>query len=508
MIVFLVGNRIDLDTERVISREEGAEKAKTINARFFEVSAKTGENVNELFYAIASSFFHTFVQTTQIKARMPVLDSRPLQQTVLSLSSNGLQRTEKSHFGDRFTFFIGEYCYSCPTVIAEFLSPRVSLMRSADWTIDEFHLETADPHEWFSGFFGLGFGHELTIDNELRSEHLNFLRSICEELSNSELLDKLLPPLQERPSRAELISRLEFLSLAGLECTMELKGLALLFYEFDGTDLELLSLSTLERILSDPDLVLVSEDWFFDIICHLGSKECSYISLLRFVRFEFVSDKCITRAIDLITNSFEFLTRDIWQAFTYRLTLPVKPPPNTRQFVPMPLFDSKILWHLPNIFSPFGWRKLQLLYRGSSHGFGCKDFHRLCNGHSNTLTIIKTSENYIFGGYSPLEWRSRDSGVSDGSLKSFLFTIKNPHNLRPRIFVQQKKKHAIHDTPTTGPSFGAGYDILISAQSDSGLHSVSNLGVTYVNDTGLAGTSVFAGSSQFNVAEIEVFEVS
>jgi small GTP-binding protein len=56
IIMFLVGNKSDMDVDRVIPTEKGEEKAKEINAMFFEVSAKTGDRIDELFTAIASSF--------------------------------------------------------------------------------------------------------------------------------------------------------------------------------------------------------------------------------------------------------------------------------------------------------------------------------------------------------------------------------------------------------------------------------------------------------------------
>ena len=49
LFVCLVGNKIDLGDKRVISTEEGEKYSKDNNIYFMEVSAKTGENVNELF---------------------------------------------------------------------------------------------------------------------------------------------------------------------------------------------------------------------------------------------------------------------------------------------------------------------------------------------------------------------------------------------------------------------------------------------------------------------------
>jgi len=52
--IALVGNKIDLP-DRVISREEGQRLAREIHAVFVETSAKTGENVRNLFEKVAKS---------------------------------------------------------------------------------------------------------------------------------------------------------------------------------------------------------------------------------------------------------------------------------------------------------------------------------------------------------------------------------------------------------------------------------------------------------------------
>ncbi|MFX1449337.1 MAG: GTP-binding protein [Promethearchaeota archaeon] len=49
-IFILVGNKIDLESERVVSRESGEKKAKELDVEYFETSAKTGKHVNDLFY--------------------------------------------------------------------------------------------------------------------------------------------------------------------------------------------------------------------------------------------------------------------------------------------------------------------------------------------------------------------------------------------------------------------------------------------------------------------------
>ncbi|GLT93263.1 hypothetical protein SLE2022_110640 [Rubroshorea leprosula] len=48
-IKFLVGNKVDRESERVVSREEGMALAQKLKCCFFECSAKTRENVQQCF---------------------------------------------------------------------------------------------------------------------------------------------------------------------------------------------------------------------------------------------------------------------------------------------------------------------------------------------------------------------------------------------------------------------------------------------------------------------------
>lgn len=49
IVIVLVGNKIDLETNREVSTEEGEMFAEKHNIGFFEISAKTGVNVSECF---------------------------------------------------------------------------------------------------------------------------------------------------------------------------------------------------------------------------------------------------------------------------------------------------------------------------------------------------------------------------------------------------------------------------------------------------------------------------
>jgi len=50
--IMLVGNKLDLETERVVSTDSGRKTAEKWGAGFIETSAKIPKNVNELFYEL------------------------------------------------------------------------------------------------------------------------------------------------------------------------------------------------------------------------------------------------------------------------------------------------------------------------------------------------------------------------------------------------------------------------------------------------------------------------
>mmetsp|Transcript_862 Transcript_862/g.1722 ORF Transcript_862/g.1722 Transcript_862/m.1722 type:complete len:211 (+) Transcript_862:42-674(+) len=53
IVIMLVGNKVDLEEKREVSQEEGKKMAEEHSVMFMEASAKTGQNVQEVFREIA-----------------------------------------------------------------------------------------------------------------------------------------------------------------------------------------------------------------------------------------------------------------------------------------------------------------------------------------------------------------------------------------------------------------------------------------------------------------------
>jgi hypothetical protein len=153
----------------------------------------------------------------------------------------------------------------------------------------------------------------------------------------------------------------------------------------------------------------------------------------------------------------------------------------------------------PEIFTEFRGKRFSVLWRGSRDGFGPRDFHSRCDGHANTLTVILDTKGNVFGGFTPVKWESRNWNGKEGkennrykaddSLRSFVFTLKNPHNIPARRFAlkAEQKWQAICCDSLYGPHFR---DIVVSENCNANIDSWTRLGCAYTNDTGLDGWGI------------------
>jgi len=55
VVIMLVGNKTDLQDDRQVTATEGEEKAKELNVMFTETSAKSGDNIKQLFRQVATN---------------------------------------------------------------------------------------------------------------------------------------------------------------------------------------------------------------------------------------------------------------------------------------------------------------------------------------------------------------------------------------------------------------------------------------------------------------------
>jgi hypothetical protein len=124
--------------------------------------------------------------------------------------------------------------------------------------------------------------------------------------------------------------------------------------------------------------------------------------------------------------------------------------------------------------------------------------------------VILDTKGNIFGGFTPLEWNSEGDWKADDSQRILVFALKNPPNIPARRFAlkAEKRQQAISCSFIGWMCFGySPPDIIVTDDWNANTGSFTCLGTTYINDTGLADKIVFTGWLNFQVKEIEVFEM-
>lgn len=147
----------------------------------------------------------------------------------------------------------------------------------------------------------------------------------------------------------------------------------------------------------------------------------------------------------------------------------------------------------------------QLLYRATRDGFEAADFHSMCDGFENTLTVIRTTNDFIFGGFTEKAWQSTGGFVTDPN--AFIFSLVNNEGRPLKVMCSKSGKNAINCSSEGGPLFG--YDIVIESGSNVKQSSYSCFGSSYTHPDYPVGfdkaKNILAGSVSFQTTEIEVF---
>eukprot|EP01156_Anaeramoeba_ignava_P021901 Anaeramoba_ignava/c19909_g1_i1.p1 GENE.c19909_g1_i1~~c19909_g1_i1.p1 ORF type:complete len:291 (-),score=105.27 c19909_g1_i1:50-922(-) len=152
---------------------------------------------------------------------------------------------------------------------------------------------------------------------------------------------------------------------------------------------------------------------------------------------------------------------------------------------------------------------LQICFSAAKDGFDCKIFHQKCDDRKKTLVLIKTTENFIFGGYTSVGWQKGSNKKKIWDADAFIFSLKNPKNLKPTKFPISKRRemHAVYYGTQFGPIFG-GNDIYIygnlkGGHTDFGFSYALPHGIEYSSQDAL---EFFAGSyKMWKIEELEVY---
>lgn len=144
--------------------------------------------------------------------------------------------------------------------------------------------------------------------------------------------------------------------------------------------------------------------------------------------------------------------------------------------------------------------KFELIYSTATDPWSNNGFHSKCNNINNTLTIIKTNDDHVFGGFTTKTWNARQGALKDNK-NAFVFSF-----VTNKFYPIIEGEKAIL-TSSNGPCFYSYANNMI--QFDTNLK---------MGNTEIAQNSFYAGISKdyeinggkydFEVAQIDILKVS
>ncbi|KAJ5069679.1 pep-cterm sorting domain-containing protein [Anaeramoeba ignava] len=163
--------------------------------------------------------------------------------------------------------------------------------------------------------------------------------------------------------------------------------------------------------------------------------------------------------------------------------------------------------------------KMKKGYSTKKEGFDSQKWHSICDNKGKTLVIMKTTNGFIFGGFTEVgfttdksKWREEDIDYQNGYIrdsKSFIFSIRNARNELAQKFMIKKdqEQNSLYYFLKNGPSFG-GSDIRLNSDLRNGY---TNFGYSYNLPKGIEfktneAKSYLVGSySSWKIEELETY---
>ncbi|KAJ5080419.1 hypothetical protein M0811_03904 [Anaeramoeba ignava] len=127
--------------------------------------------------------------------------------------------------------------------------------------------------------------------------------------------------------------------------------------------------------------------------------------------------------------------------------------------------------------------KMKKGFSAKRDGFNSQNWHKAVDGKGKTLVIIKTKQNFIFGGFTQVGFNGNKGGINDSS--AFIFSLRNDKGNRIPAKFTIKQNYAIYSNLSYGPTFGSGgHDIWLNSNLQPGYSNFGNSynlpnGITY-----------------------------
>lgn len=146
-----------------------------------------------------------------------------------------------------------------------------------------------------------------------------------------------------------------------------------------------------------------------------------------------------------------------------------------------------------------------LLWRASRDGFDWEDFYGKCDGISNTLCIIQSKEDNVFGGFTSVKWSRESSYEYQDDPKACIYSIRSNQGLEPKLYpVKDDQQGVIYQCELFILTFGVdGKGFWINEDGSRGSASSD-----YCKEFDVPASTLNGKNTRFDIIDIEVFQVS
>ena len=158
-------------------------------------------------------------------------------------------------------------------------------------------------------------------------------------------------------------------------------------------------------------------------------------------------------------------------------------------------------------------RTSRQIYKATRDGLSVKNIHLCCDGKGETVTVMRTTKGYLFGGYTDVSWSSDDREQWKTSFLSFVFafTSSGLGNRPLKLNLSGVNNcNAVNHSSSLALWFGNTGAIGVLDRNASGPQGRSNFssGHTYQLPPDVTANFWLAGEETFQLSEIEVFALA
>ncbi|OHT16145.1 hypothetical protein TRFO_13477 [Tritrichomonas foetus] len=251
------------------------------------------------------------------------------------LTSKGLEDIRMVKFENNFSIQIGTQIFLANAFNACYISPKIAKLLIADLTTDSFRVpfnnkELNISEKRISFIFNQILEGKVVFDD---FEELAFVIKLFEKLENNEMTKILWRDLEEAENIEELnvnnvLQRIKKKTALDQITDQEINFIAENFPKFSTSFFLELDESVFERIVSNKNLKLYTEDAFLDTILSLGQKFKKFLCYVEVQNLSNLKMKLYLENIELAAiNSM------LWESVKRRLLLKVEPSSKQQRIV-------------------------------------------------------------------------------------------------------------------------------------------------------------------------------